>query len=69
MFFLIRWALLQEILNSWQLYRGEEKRLSDWLSEKEANIKKISQVDLGDKEALSIQMQHLKVKITCSINF
>ena len=56
-----RWAFLQEILNNWQSYRSEEKRLSEWLAEKEKNLKEVSQVDLGDKMALSVQLQQLKV--------
>ena len=60
-----RWAFLQEILNNWQSYRSEEKRLSEWLAEKESNLKDVSQVDLGDKMALALQLQQLKVEVLC----
>ena len=52
---------MQEILNNWQSYRSEEKRLNEWLAEKENNLKDVSQVDFGDKMALSLQLQQLKV--------
>ena len=56
---------MQEILNNWQSYRSEEKRLSEWLAEKESNLKDVSQVDLGDKMALTLQLQQLKVEVLC----
>ncbi|XP_065057528.1 dystrophin-like isoform X3 [Rhopilema esculentum] len=56
-----RWALLQDVLNNWQSYRSEERRLSEWLGEKERNLKEISETDLGDKMTVSLQLQQLKL--------
>ena len=58
-----RWSLLQVILGSWQQYRSEEQRLSEWLYEKEKGLKEISVFDMGDKNQVSIQIQKLKVRL------
>ncbi|XP_065653209.1 utrophin-like isoform X2 [Hydra vulgaris] len=55
-----RWNSLQEVLKSWQEYRNEEQRLNEWLSEKEKALKEISDVDMGDKKEVQLQIQKLK---------
>ncbi|XP_057306952.1 utrophin-like isoform X3 [Hydractinia symbiolongicarpus] len=55
-----RWAHLQEILTSWQKYRNEEQRLSDWLFQKEKALKDISVIDMGDKNEIAKQLDKLK---------
>ncbi|KAK2570584.1 Dystrophin [Acropora cervicornis] len=47
-----RWTMLQDVLKSWQEYREEERRLSKWLAEKEAQIEEMKHIDLGDIEVV-----------------
>lgn len=47
-----RWTMLQNVLKSWQEYREEERRLSKWLAEKEAQIEDMKHIDLGDIEVV-----------------
>lgn len=44
--------MLQDVLKSWQEYREEERRLSKWLAEKEAQIEEMKHIDLGDIEVV-----------------
>ena len=60
-FIIIRWAHLQEILTSWQQYRNQEQRLSNWLYDKEKSLKEISVIDMGDQNEVQKQIQNLKV--------
>ncbi|XP_020893920.1 dystrophin, partial [Exaiptasia diaphana] len=54
-----RWVLLQEVLNNWQEYRDEERRLSKWLSEKENEVDVLKHVDMGDPESIAHHLQKL----------
>lgn len=56
-----RWVLLQEVLNNWQEYRDEERRLTKWLSEKENEVDRLKHVDLGDPDAIAHHLQKLMV--------
>jgi len=60
-YFSFRWVLLQEVLNNWQEYRDEERRLSKWLSEKENEVDRLKHVDLGDPDAIAHHLQKLTV--------
>ena len=55
--------MLQDVLKSWQEYRDEERRLSKWLSEKEAQIEDIKHIDLGDVEVVKKALKMFIVSI------
>ena len=55
--------MLQDVLKSWQEYREEERRLSKWLSEKEAQIEDMKHIDLGDIEVVKKGLKMFVVSI------
>lgn len=55
--------MLQDVLKSWQEYREEERRLSKWLSEKEAQIDDMKHIDLGDIEVVRKGLKMFVVSI------
>ena len=57
--------MLQDVLNSWQEYRDEERRLSMWLTEKETQIDDIKHIDLGDVEEIRKTLKMVMVRNLC----
>ena len=60
-----RWTLLQDVLNSWQEYRDEERRLSGWLHLKESQVEDLKHIDIGDLNDLRINLA--QVTVSCCI--
>ena len=57
--------MLLDVLTNWQEYRDEERRLSEWLCEKERQVEEMKAIDLGDVDDVRTS---LKQCIVSSVN-
>ena len=57
--------MLQDVLTNWQEYRDEERRLSDWLGEKERQVDEMKGIDLGDVEDVRSCLKQCMVRDYC----